>query len=76
MDHSFARGIGVNTEDLLVARPNSAENSLSIVNTLVNSGAVDVIVVDSVCMHNITFLDIDLAITSGVVRQLFCFYFL
>ncbi|KAK8961366.1 hypothetical protein KSP40_PGU018250 [Platanthera guangdongensis] len=40
--------MGVNTENLLVACPNSAENTLSIVNTLVNSRSVDVIVVDSV----------------------------
>lgn len=48
IDLSLAEAMGVNTKDLLVARPNSAENTLSIVNTLVNSGSVDVIVVDSV----------------------------
>jgi len=55
MDRSFADGMGVNTKDLLIVHPNSAENSLSIVNTLVNSGSVDVIVVDTVCMHNVYF---------------------
>ncbi|KAK8943274.1 hypothetical protein KSP39_PZI008788 [Platanthera zijinensis] len=48
VDLSLAEAMGVNTENLLVACPNSAENTLSIVNTLVNSRSVDVIVVDSV----------------------------
>lgn len=48
IDPSLAEAMGINTENLLVARPNSAENTLSIVNTLVNSRSVDVIVVDSV----------------------------
>ncbi|PKA61767.1 DNA repair protein recA like 2, mitochondrial [Apostasia shenzhenica] len=48
IDFALAEEIGVKTENLLFARPNSAENTLSIVNTLVNSGSVDVIVVDSV----------------------------
>lgn len=48
MDPSLAEAIGVNTEDLLLARPNCAENSLSAIDTLVKSGSVDVIVVDSV----------------------------
>ncbi|KAJ3676204.1 hypothetical protein LUZ60_003616 [Juncus effusus] len=44
----FAEDIGVNSEKLLITHPDCAENSLSIVNTLINSGSVDVIVVDSV----------------------------
>ncbi|XP_072974921.1 DNA repair protein recA homolog 2, mitochondrial isoform X2 [Typha angustifolia] len=48
LDPSFVEDIGVDTGNLLIARPDSAENSLSIVNTLVNSGSVDVIIVDSV----------------------------
>lgn len=44
---SFAEAIGVDTEKLLIAQPDSAENSLSIVNTLVG-GSIDVVVVDSV----------------------------
>ncbi|KAL0911547.1 hypothetical protein M5K25_019695 [Dendrobium thyrsiflorum] len=47
IDPSLVEAMGVDTENLLVARPNSAENTLSIVNTLVNSRSVDVIVVDS-----------------------------
>ncbi|GJN16764.1 hypothetical protein PR202_gb03785 [Eleusine coracana subsp. coracana] len=46
-DPSFAEAIGVDTERLLIAQPNSAENSLSIVNTLVG-GSIDVVIVDSV----------------------------
>lgn len=48
MDTSFAEAIGVNTENLLLARPNCAEDSLSVIDTLVKSGSIDVIVVDSV----------------------------
>lgn len=48
MDPSLAESMGVNTENLLVSSPSSAENLLSVVNTLTRSGAVDVIVVDSV----------------------------
>lgn len=48
MDPLLAKSIGVNTDNLLVARPNSAENLLSIVHTLAKSGSIEVIVVDSV----------------------------
>jgi recombination protein RecA len=48
MDHSLAKSMGVNTENLLISRPDCAENLLSVVNTLTKSGSVDVIVVDSV----------------------------
>lgn len=48
MDPSLAESMGVNTENLLISHPNSAENVLNVVNTLTKSGAVDVIVVDSV----------------------------
>ncbi|KAF3442005.1 hypothetical protein FNV43_RR15921 [Rhamnella rubrinervis] len=48
MDPSLAESMGVNTENLLLSRPSSAENLLSGVNTLTKSGSVDVVVVDSV----------------------------
>ncbi|KAF8395778.1 hypothetical protein HHK36_019729 [Tetracentron sinense] len=48
MDPSLAESIGVNTENLLLSRPDSAENLLSVVNTLAKSGSLNVIVVDSV----------------------------
>jgi recombination protein RecA len=47
-DVSYARSIGVDTERLLVSQPDSGEQALEIVETLTRSGAVDVIVVDSV----------------------------
>ncbi|CAD5322589.1 DNA repair protein recA 2 [Arabidopsis thaliana] len=48
MDPSLAESIGVNTEELLISRPSSAEKMLNIVDVLTKSGSVDVIVVDSV----------------------------
>lgn len=48
MNPSLAEAIGVNVENLLISQPDSAENLLSIVNTLTKSGSMDVIVVDSV----------------------------
>ncbi|XP_020234480.1 DNA repair protein recA homolog 2, mitochondrial [Cajanus cajan] len=48
LDFSLVESIGVNTENLLVSNPDCAENLLSMVDTLTKSGAVDVIVIDSV----------------------------
>ncbi|MGF1469441.1 MAG: recombinase RecA [Sandaracinaceae bacterium] len=48
LDVSYARKLGVNVEELLVAQPDHGEQALEIADTLVRSGAVDVIVVDSV----------------------------
>jgi recombination protein RecA len=48
MDPDYAKRIGVNTDDLLISQPDSGEQALQIVETLVRSGSVDVIVVDSV----------------------------
>lgn len=48
MDPNYARRIGVNLDDLLVAQPNSGEEALTITEQLVKSGALDVVVVDSV----------------------------
>ncbi|KAF5938186.1 hypothetical protein HYC85_025692 [Camellia sinensis] len=48
MDPSLAEAIGVNTENLLISQPDSAENLLCMVDTLTKSGSIDVIVVDSV----------------------------
>ncbi|CAH9102735.1 unnamed protein product [Cuscuta europaea] len=48
MDPLFAEAIGVNTNNLLISQPDSAENLLSVVDTLTKSASVDVIVVDSV----------------------------
>ena len=48
MDPEYAKNLGVNLEELLVSQPDSGEQSLEITETLVRSGALDVIVVDSV----------------------------
>ncbi len=48
MDANYARRIGVNLDDLLVSQPNSGEEALTITEQLVKSGALDVVVVDSV----------------------------
>ncbi|TSC55376.1 MAG: multifunctional SOS repair factor [Parcubacteria group bacterium Gr01-1014_18] len=48
LDPEYARKIGVNIDDMLVSQPDSGEQALEIVETLVRSNAVDVIVVDSV----------------------------
>jgi recombination protein RecA len=48
LDPDYAQRIGVNVDDLLISQPDSAEQGLQIVESLVRSGEVDVIVVDSV----------------------------
>ncbi len=48
LDPDYAKKIGVNVEELLISQPDSGEQALQIVETLVRSGEVDVIVVDSV----------------------------
>src|ERR671938_313815 len=48
LDPVYASHIGVKTEDLLISQPDTGEQALEIVDVLVRSGAVDIIVVDSV----------------------------
>jgi len=48
LDPEYAKRIGVNIDDLLVSQPDTGEQALEIVETLVRSNAVDIIVVDSV----------------------------
>jgi recombination protein RecA len=48
LDPSYAHKLGVNLDDLLVAQPDTGEQALEITDTLVRSGAVDIIVIDSV----------------------------
>ncbi|MBW1658904.1 MAG: recombinase RecA [Deltaproteobacteria bacterium] len=48
LDLNYARKLGVNTDELLVSQPDSGEQALEITEILVRSGAVDIIVVDSV----------------------------
>jgi recombination protein RecA len=48
LDVAYASRLGVNAEDLLVSQPDTGEQALEVAETLVRSGAVDIIVVDSV----------------------------
>ena len=48
LDVTYAKKIGVNTDDLLISQPDTGEQALEIAETLVRSGALDVLVVDSV----------------------------
>ncbi len=48
MDPVYARKLGVNLEELIVSQPDTGEQALEITDTLVRSGAIDVIVIDSV----------------------------
>ncbi|ESQ87145.1 recombinase RecA [Asticcacaulis sp. AC460] len=48
LDPTYAGKLGVNLEDLLVSQPDNGEQALEITDTLVRSGAVDIVVVDSV----------------------------
>jgi len=48
LDVNYAKNLGVKVEDLLISQPDSGEQALEIVDTLVRSGAVDIIVIDSV----------------------------
>ncbi|RZB47787.1 DNA repair protein recA-like 2, mitochondrial isoform C [Glycine soja] len=48
LDFSLMESMGIDTENLLISHPDCAENLLSMVDTLTKSGAVDVIVIDSV----------------------------
>ena len=48
LDPIYARKLGVNVDDLLISQPDAGEQALEIADTLVRSGAVDVLVVDSV----------------------------
>jgi recombination protein RecA len=48
LDAGYARKLGVNLDDLLISQPDTGEQALEITDTLVRSGAVDVLVIDSV----------------------------
>ncbi|MBD3849541.1 recombinase RecA [Bosea sp. SSUT16] len=48
LDPVYARKLGVNLDDLLISQPDTGEQALEITDTLVRSGAIDVLVVDSV----------------------------
>jgi recombination protein RecA len=48
LDPIYARKLGVNVDDLLISQPDAGEQALEITDTLVRSGAVDIVVIDSV----------------------------
>jgi recombination protein RecA len=48
LDVSYAAKLGVNVDDLLIAQPDTGEQALEVAETLIRSGAVDVVVIDSV----------------------------
>ena len=48
LDPTYARKLGVNLDDLLISQPDAGEQALEIADTLVRSGAIDVLVIDSV----------------------------
>ncbi len=48
LDPSYARKLGVNVDEVLISQPDAGEQALEIADTLVRSGAIDVLVVDSV----------------------------
>ena len=48
LDPEYAKSLGVNTDDLLISQPDTGEQALEIAEQLVRSGAVDVVVIDSV----------------------------
>ncbi|MBK6859429.1 MAG: recombinase RecA [Saprospiraceae bacterium] len=47
-DRAYAEALGVNTEDLLISQPDNGEQALEIAENLIRSGAIDIIVIDSV----------------------------
>jgi len=48
LDPAYARKLGVNVDDLLISQPDTGEQALEIADTLVRSGAIDMVIVDSV----------------------------
>ena len=48
LDPVYAKNLGVNTDDMLISQPDNGEQALEIADTLVNSNAIDVLVIDSV----------------------------
>jgi recombination protein RecA len=47
-DRFYAESLGVNTEDLLISQPDNGEQALEIADNLISSGAIDLLVIDSV----------------------------
>ncbi|MDR0983519.1 MAG: recombinase RecA [Ruminococcus sp.] len=69
LDPIYARSLGVDTENLLVSQPDSGEQALEITEALIRSGAVDIIVLDSVAAM-VTKAEIDGLMGDAHVGQL------
>ena len=52
LDPVYAAKCGVNVDELLISQPDTGEQALEITETLVRSGAVDIVVVDSPSLHS------------------------
>ena len=80
LDPEYAKRIGVNIDDLLISQPDNGEQALEIVETLTRSGAIDVIVIDSVAaltpkaeiegMMGDSFMGLQARLMSQALRKL------
>ena len=48
LDPAYAKNLGVNIDDLYISQPNTGEDALEITEALIRSGAIDIVVIDSV----------------------------
>ena len=58
LDPVYAKKLGVNTEELLISQPDTGEQALEIADTLVKSGSISVIVIDSVAALTLSLIHI------------------
>ncbi len=80
LDPEYAKRIGINVSDLLISQPDNGEQALEIVETLTRSGAIDVIVIDSVAaltpkaeiegMMGDSFMGLQARLMSQALRKL------
>lgn len=73
LDPALAKAIGVDTSNLLLSQPDCGEQALSLVDTLIRSGSVDVVVVDSV--SNLSQFVVSVSSSIGDTKE-FGFYHL
>ena len=70
LDPVYARKLGVNVDELLISQPDAGEQALEIADTLVRSGAVDVLVVDSVAALVPRAVGLQARLMSQALRKL------
>ena len=70
LDPSYAKKIGLNIDELLISQPDSGEQALEIADTLVHSGAVDVLVIDSVAALGDSHMGLQARLMSQALRKL------